>query len=296
MGFILRPVHGAGKRFGQLLAAARHRRIFTQWVLVATLVATALQARAHEEEKVPLTAITVEQRVNAQLPLDLIFVEESGRRVKLGEFFNSRPVLLAFVYYECPQVCPLVLDGLVRSLRVLNLSEQQYEVVIVSIDPAETHTIAASKKKHYLTRLTRPDAAPRWHFLTGEAASIAALARSVGYRYSKEPSVGKSQYIHPALSLVVTPGGRISRYFYGFDYAPKDLRFAMVEASDKRIGSPLDQLLLLCYQYDPAKGKYTLAILSILRLSGVATVLSMGAFLTIMLRRERAKRAPRGPA
>ena len=257
------------------------------------MVALASFARAHDEQNLAVTEITIEQRLNAQLPLDLEFFDESGRKTRLGEYFNSRPVLLAFVYYECPQVCPLVLDGLVRSLRVLGLAEQQYEVIVVSIDPGETHTIAAKKKQQYLTRLARPDATPHWHFLTGEAAAIRRLTAEAGFRYSKEPSADKTQYIHPAASLVLTPGGRISRYLYGFDYAPNDLRFALIEASDNRIGSPLDHLLLLCYQYDPAKGKYTLAILNVLRISGVATVSALAAFLIGMLRRERAKPAPR---
>jgi protein SCO1/2 len=262
--------------------------------LILWIVALPSPAAAHDEQQLPLTEITIEQRLNAQLPLDLHFVDESGRKVLFGEFFNSRPVLLAFVYYDCPQVCPLVLDGLVRSLRVLNLAGQDYEVVIVSIDPGETHAIAAEKKRQYLTRLNRSDAAPRWHFLTGDAAAIRRLTAEAGFRYTKEPGENKNQYIHPAASLVLTPGGRISRYLYGFDYAPKDLRFALIEASDNRIGSPLDHLLLLCYQYDPAKGKYTLAILNVLRLSGIATVLSIGGLLTVLLRRERAKSPLRG--
>jgi protein SCO1/2 len=261
--------------------------------MMVTILASPFTAPAHEEPNLPVSEIAIEQRLNAQLPLDLELFDESGRKTKLGEYFNSRPVLLAFVYYECPQVCPLVLDGLVRSLRVLGLAEQQYEVIVVSIDPAETHTIAAKKKQQYLTRLARPDATPRWHFLTGEAAAIRRLTAEAGFRYSKEPSADKTQYIHPAASLVLTPGGRISRYLYGFDYAPNDLRFALIEASGNRIGSSLDHLLLLCYQYDPAKGKYTLAILNVLRISGVATVSALAAFLMVMLRRERAKPAPR---
>jgi protein SCO1 len=262
--------------------------------LLIWTIALALPAFAHDEQKLAVSEITIEQRLNAQLPLALEFTDESGRKAKLGEYFNSRPLLLAFVYYECPQVCPLVLDGLVRSLRVLSLSAQEYEVVILSIDPAETHAIAAKTKRQYLTRLARADAAPRWHFLTGDAAAIRQLTAAAGFRYSKEPSAGKTQYVHPAAALVLTPGGRISRYLYGFDYAPKDLRFALIQASDNRIGSTLDHLLLLCYQYDPAKGKYTLAVLNVLRISGIATVLSLGTLLAVLLRRERAKPTLRG--
>ncbi len=281
-------------RSGACRLAARLRAFESISLFVLMLFsAPAFQAQAHQET-LPLGEITIEQRLDAQLPAELEFVDERGARVKLGTFFNSRPVLLAFVYYECPQVCPLVLDGLVRSLRVLSLSNQQYEVVVVSIDPAETHALAAKKKQQYLTRLARAGAAPRWHFLTGDGAAIARLTRAAGFSYTREPGTGKTGYIHPAASLVLTADGRISRYLYGFDYAPKDLRFALIEASEKRIGSALDHLLLLCYRYDPAKGKYTLAVLNVLRLSGIATVLSMVAFLLVMLRRERAERAFRG--
>jgi protein SCO1 len=281
-------------RSGACRLASRLRAFESISLFVLTLFsAPAFQAQAHQET-LPLGEITIEQRLDAQLPAELEFVDERGARLKLGTFFNSRPVLLAFVYYECPQVCPLVLDGLVRSLRVLSLSNQQYEVVIVSIDPAETHALAAKKKQQYLTRLAPAGAAPRWHFLTGDGAAIARLTRAAGFSYTRESGTGKNGYIHPAASLVLTADGRISRYLYGFDYAPKDLRFALIEASENRIGSALDHLLLLCYRYDPAKGKYTLAVLNVLRLSGIATVLSMVGFLLVMLRRERAERALRG--
>jgi protein SCO1/2 len=258
------------------------------------LLLPVIESAAHEPERLRSNEVTIEQRLDDQLPLDLGLVDESGREVALRRFFGIKPVLLAFVYYECPQLCPLVLDGLVRSLRVLSLSNQQYEVLVVSIDPQEPHTLAARKKQHYLARFSQNSSAAGWHFLTGPAPSIERLTHAAGLRYTKERRNEKNEYIHPAITLVLTPGGKISRYLYGFDLPPKDLRFALIEASENRIGSALDHLLLLCYQYDPAKGKYTLAVLNILRLSGIATVLSMGAFLTLMLRRERAKRPLRG--
>jgi protein SCO1/2 len=295
MGRLLQTlIEASEKSRGQFFPTLRLRFFLTCLIFLVTLFAPVQDARAHGEQQVPLTEITLEQRLSAQLPLELEFVDESGGKVVLGDFFNSRPVLLAFVYYECPQVCPLVLDGLVRSLRVLSLARQEYEVIVVSIDPGETPALAASKKQQYLTRLNRADAPPRWHFLTGEAPSIEALARAAGFRYAKEPSSAKTQYIHPAVTMVLTPGGRISHYLNGFDYAPKDLRFALIEASGNRIGSALDHLLLLCYQYDPARGKYTVAILNVLRFSGIATVLCIGVFLLVMLRRERARGPLRG--
>jgi protein SCO1/2 len=261
------------------------RRVTLAILLI--VIAFASSARAHDVANLSVSEITIEQRLDAQLPMELEFTDENSVRAPLRRFISSRPALLAFVYYECPQVCPLVLDGLVRSLRVLTLTQQEYEVVVVSIDPNETHVTAAQKKKEYLTRLTRLDAAPRWHFLTGDAAAIGKLTDAAGFRYRQEPNTETTQYVHPAASLVLTPGGKISRYLYGFDYPPKDLRLALIEASDNRIGSYFDQLLLLCYQYDPAKGKYTLAILNVLRFSGIATVLAMGGFIGAMLRREK---------
>jgi protein SCO1/2 len=252
------------------------------------------QSAAHEPQSPSPNEVAIEQRLNDQLPLDLGLVDEHGREVALQRFFGAKPVLLAFVYYECPQLCPLVLDGLVRSLRVLSLSNQQYAVLVVSIDPQESHALAARQKQQYLARFSRNSSAADWHFLTGPAPSIERLTRAAGLRYATERRDGKNEYAHPAVTLVLTPAGKISRYLYGFDLPPKDLRFALIEASENRIGSALDHLLLLCYRYDPAKGKYTLAVLNILRLSGVATVLSVAGFLMLMLRRERAKRPLRG--
>jgi protein SCO1/2 len=283
-------VHSRRKSAAHLVTKPGFGYLFAPLVLLVTLLAPVQRGLAHEGGNTPPSEITIEERLNAQLPLELEFFDESGGKVTLGNFFNSRPVLLAFVYYECAQVCPLVLDGLARSLRVLNLTDQQYEVVIVSIDPGETYQVAAAKKKEYSTRFGGPERAPRWHFLTGAAASVEQLTHAAGFGYVKEAGA-KAQYVHPAASLVVTPGGRISRYLYGFDYAPKDLRFALIEASGNRIGSTLDRLLLLCYQYDPAKGKYTLAVLNILRVLAGATIVAMAAFLITMMRRERARAA-----
>jgi protein SCO1/2 len=230
----------------------------------------------------------LEQKLDAQIPLDLVFRDETGGSVALQAYFDGRPVLLALVYYECPQLCPLVLDGLVRSLRPLSLrAGSEYRVVAVSIDPRETPALARAKKRAVIGQYARPDAAG-WHLLTGEQDSIQKLAQAVGFRYSAKASpVDKARFIHAAGVMVVTPRGRISRYFYGFDYAPRDLRLALIEASENRIGSPIDHLLLLCYEYDPSTAKYTLSILKALRISGTATVLALGGFLGFMFLRER---------
>jgi protein SCO1/2 len=252
--------------------------------IIIAIIAFVLRspALAHDEDrqKALLQSVTIEERLNHQLPLDLALRDETGSTVSLRGYFNGKPVLLAFVYYDCPQLCPLVLEGLGRSLRVLRLAGEDYQVVAVSIDPAETAALAARKK-------TAIHGAASWHFLTASVETIEALTQAAGFRYRPSQSAGKASFIHAANTLVLTPEGRISRYFSTIDFPPKELRFALIEASGNRIGSPLDHLLLLCYRYDPAQGRYTLAILNILRLSALITVAAVGGFIAMMLLRER---------
>jgi protein SCO1 len=266
--------------------------------LFFSMLAVAIPAFAHDEKRspgvpgtaVPANAVTIEQHLNAQVPLDLIFTDETGREVSLDRYFDGTPVLLALVYYDCPQLCPLVLDGLARSLRPLDLKPgDDYRVVAVSIDPGETSQLAASKKRALMARAL-PGAAAGWHFLTGDQRSIETLAQTAGFRYVENDQDKEDRYVHAVGTIALTPEGKISRYLYGFDYPPRDLRFALVEASGNRIGSAVDQLLLLCYKYDPALGKYTLSILNVLRFSATATVFVLGGFLVFMLRRERSNR------
>lgn len=230
----------------------------------------------------------IEQRLNAQVPLDLAFRDEHGEAVTLRRYFDGKPVLLALVYYNCDRVCPLVLEGLARSLRPLDFAAgKDYRVVAVSIDRSEGPQLAAEKKRAIAARQLRPGGENGWHLLTGAQQSIDALARATGFRYTtKETDKASERFIHAAATLVITPEGKIARYFYGFDYPPRDLRLSMVEASAHRIGSTIDQLLLLCYAYDPTQGKYTLSILNVLRVSGAATFLALGGFLVFSLRRE----------
>lgn len=262
------------------------------WIL--TLVSPAL---AHEEDQPPGFGGTdpigggagIEQRLDAQLPLHLPFTDERGQAVTLKRYFDGKPVLLALVYYTCDRVCPLVLEGLARSLRPLDfIAGEHYRVVAVSIDPGEGPELASEKKRLITTRHSPQAADSGWHLLTGEQHSIDALARAVGFRYAvKETDKPSDRYIHAAATSVVTPQGKISRYFLGFDYPPRELQFSLMEASGNRIGSVADQLLLLCYAYDPSQGKYTLSILNVLRISGSATALALGGFLVLMIRRER---------
>jgi protein SCO1/2 len=223
------------------------------------------------------------------VPLDLPFVDESGRDVKLGDYFGKRPVLLAMVYYECPMLCTQVLNGVTGALKTLNFDVgKEFDVVAVSINPKEGPGLAAQKKAAYLERYGRPQTAPGWHFLTGREENIKKLAAAVGFRYEFDESM--QQYAHGAGVEVLTPTGVIARYFYGIEYSPRDLRLGLIEAADEKIGSPIDTALLLCFHYDPTTGKYGPTALTLVRIGAVLTIAAFGAFLFVSLRRERTSR------
>jgi len=240
-----------------------------------------------------LRQVGIDQKLNAQIPLDLVFRDEQGRAVPLREYFGEKPVILALVYYECPMLCTLILNGVLRSLRALPLTVgKEFTVLTVSFDPREGPELAAAKKRAYVRSYGRPEAEGGWHFLTGEEAAIRRLTEAVGFRYAFDPETG--QFAHASGIMVLTPQGRIARYFYGIEYAPRDLRFGLIEAAQGRIGSPVDQLLLYCYHYDPKTGKYSLLVMNVLRLAGAATVLALGGFILVMLRRDRRKKGMLG--
>jgi len=223
-----------------------------------------------------LRNIGLDQKLDAQLPLSLVFRDDSGGEFPLSRYFGSRPVVLALVYYQCPMLCTQVLNGLVTSLRGMSLeSGRDFEVVTVSIDPTEMPALAAKKKSEYLRRYGKGTAG--WHFLTGAQTQIEQLAQTVGFRYAYDPKT--KQYAHASAIMVVTPSGRVSRYFYGIEYAPRDLRLGLIEASENKIGSPVDQVLLYCYHYDPNTGKYSAIVMNIVRLSGALTLLILVPFL-----------------
>jgi protein SCO1 len=238
-------------------------------------------------EQIPmLREVGIDQKLDSRLPLDLHFTDETGQDVTLGQYFSKKPVVLALVYYECPMLCTLVINGLVGSLEGMNLiAGREYDVVVASIDPGETPAMAAERKQLFLKRYSRPAQASGIHFLTGREASIQALANAVGFRYAYDPAI--DQYAHPAAITVLTPDARISRYLYGIEFSPRDLKLALVEATDGRIGTMIDQALLFCYHYDPETGKYGLVIMNMIRLAGVATVLLLGGSIFLSLRRER---------
>ena len=217
-----------------------------------------------------LRNVGLEQKLNQQAPLHLNFRDENGRELPLSAYFGQKPVILALVYYQCPMLCTQILNGLVISLRGMSLeSGRDFEVVSVSIDPTETPALAARKKAEYLRRYAKSPAG--WHFLTGAEPQIRQLADAVGFRYAYDPA--SKQYAHASAIMVLTPGGRLSKYFYGIEYAPRDLRLGLVEASEEKIGTPVDQLLLYCYHYDPHTGKYSAIVMNIVRLAGVLTLL-----------------------
>ncbi len=233
-----------------------------------------------------LESAEIEQKPGAELSLELEFTDEKGERVRLGDYLVDQPAVLAFVYYECPMLCTEVLNGLLRALRAMELEPgKDFQVVTVSIDPGETPALALEKKQQYLKRYGRSAAADGWHFLTGEEANIRRLADQAGFGYSYVPET--DLYTHAAAILVLTPSGRVSRYLFGVEYAPRDLRLGLVEASSNRIGGIVDQVLLYCYRYDPSSGRYTLVIMNVLRLAGGLTVLLLGGFVVLMLIRER---------
>ena len=268
----------------------KHHLLFVLLLPSLLLCWSASLAETHEVRPALLRNAGLEQHLYAQLPLALEFRDETGKAVQLREYFSAKPVILILDYYQCPRLCPLVLDGLLASLRMLVLTVgEQFDVLTVSIDPRDTPVVAAAKKAHYLGRYGRPGAAGGWHFLTGEAEAIQHLASAVGFQYTYDAA--QDQFAHAAEIVIATPQGILARYFYGINYAPRELRLGLLEAAANTIGSPVDQLLLFCYHYDPATGKYGLAIMNIIRLAGLITVLGLGLFMGVMFRRDRRQRA-----
>ncbi|MFN7945383.1 MAG: cytochrome c oxidase subunit II [Blastocatellia bacterium] len=238
-------------------------------------------AQAQNERPQLLKQVGIDQRLNAQVPLDLVFRDEEGRTVRLGDYFNGKPVVLSLAYYKCPMLCTQVLNGLTGSLKTLAFDiGNQYNVITVSFNPRDSSNLAAAKKEAYLLRYNRPGAERGWHFLTGDEPSIKALTDAVGFHYAYDEKL--DQYAHASGIMLLTPQGRIARYFYGIEYKPLDLRLGLIEAAQNKIGSPVDQLLLFCYHYDPASGKYGPVVMNILRLGGIITVLLIAGLILLL--------------
>jgi protein SCO1 len=259
-------------------------------VLLAGLLGATAHAAADEKPDI-LHNVGFDQRLGAQVPLDLAFRDETGSPVKLGDYLGDKPVLLVPAYYECPMLCTIVLNGVTSALRALPFDVgREFRVVTFSFNPHETSPLAAAKKATYIEDYRRPGAAAGWHFLIGDEPSIAALTQAIGFRYAWDEA--SKQYAHASGIVVLTPGGRISHYFFGVEFSPRDLRLALVEASGERIGSLVDQLLLFCFHYDPATGRYSRVALNAVRAGGVLTLAALVGFVVLMLRRDaiRARR------
>ena len=232
-----------------------------------------------------LRDVGLDQKLGNAIPLDLVFRDEHAHTVALGQFFRQKPVILTLVYYQCPMLCTEVLNGLLRSAKELPLEiGKDFTIVTVSIDPTERPILANVKHELYTGLYGRPGGQQGWHFLTGDEAQIKALAQAVGFRYAYDSASG--QFAHASGIMLLTPEGKLARYFYGISYPPRDLRLALVEASEEKIGSPIDQILLYCFHYDPATGKYGLVISRVIKAAGALTVLSLGLVIAILFRRE----------
>jgi protein SCO1 len=233
-----------------------------------------------------LDKVGIDQKIGQQLPLDAVFKDETGRDVKLGEYFGARPVVMALAYYECPMLCTQVINGMTGALKTLSFDAgKDFDVVVISINPHERPALAAEKKATYLKQYARPQTAAGWHFLTGDEPSIKRVADAIGFRYAYDDQIG--QYAHGTAIYVATAKGIVARYFLGVEFPPTHLRYALVEASNNKLGTLADQVLLFCYHYDPATGKYGVAILRAVRVGGVLTIAAILAFLFVSLRRER---------
>jgi protein SCO1 len=234
-----------------------------------------------------LKEVGIDQKLNQQLPVDAVFKDENGAEVKLGNYFGKRPIVLSLVYFDCPMLCTQVLNGMVSSFKTLSLKPgEDFDIVSISFDPRETPTLAAAKKKVYVDYLPESKRAGfrnGWHFLTGNEENIHRITEAVGFRYHFDTST--NQFAHASAIYVATPEGKLSHYFYGIEYAPRDVRLGLVEASQNKIGSAVDQLMLYCYHYDPATGKYGAVVMNMIRLGGVLTLIALGLMMLVMRKR-----------
>jgi len=270
---------GSIEKFGRLAAVA---------VLLIGSASAQLFTKPETKTVAPpgLTGVGIDQRLGEQVPLDLTFQDETGKNVKIGDYFKTgRPVLLSIVYYQCPMLCGEVLNGESAAMKVLKFTPgKEYEAVTVSIDPREKPELAAAKKQTYIKRLGRPEAAAGWHFLVGQQPQIDALANAVGWHYHYDPKT--DQFAHAAGIMLITPEGKLAQYYYGVEFSARDMQLGIIESSKNHIGSLADQVLLYCYHYDPRTGKYGAVITRIVRLAGAITIFVLSGFLIVLFRRE----------
>jgi protein SCO1/2 len=236
-----------------------------------------------------LSGVSITQRLNQPLPLNLSFTDDAGKQVELRDYFGKRPAILALVYYRCPMLCSEELDGLTSALEMVRfVPGKDFDIIVVSIDPTEGTDLAAAKKRTYLKRYGHPETANGWHFLTGTQPNIDALTQAVGFRYVKLTVPGSTiaQYAHASAIQIVTPEGKLAQYYMGVEYSPKDMLLGLDEASSNRIGSPVDNILTYCYHYDPQTNTHSLIVARVVQLGGLLTLLLLGGFMTIMFRRD----------
>lgn len=260
------------------------------WMLAFGLVPLAVWGQSSRQtpggQTELLKQVAFEQKLNSQIPLDLSFKDETGKSVQLRDYFTDKPVVLVPVYYECPMLCNLSMSELVKTLRTMRMEPgKEFRIVMFSFDPKEKPELAAEKKKAYLRRYGRPHTEAGWTFLTGDEPSIQRVTEAIGFRYALDPSI--QQYAHGAGIVVATPKGRLSRYLYGIEYSARDLKLGIVESSEGKIGDPVAQLLLTCFHYDPTSGRYTMNVLTTIRVAGLMTLAMIGGFLIVSFRRER---------
>ncbi len=254
---------------------------------VVTLMMLAVALGDSSQEQIAAHA-GLEQKLDAQVPLDTVFRDEHGNAVPLRSFFHGKPVILALAYYECPNLCTLVFNGVLQTAQDLKFDAgREYEIVIVSFDPRERPALAAAKKQIYIKRYERAGAANGWHFLTGDKNAIARLAQSVGYRFAYDETT--RQFAHPSTIIILTPGGKVARYFPGIEYPARDVRLALIEASQEHVGSLADKIFLLCFHYNPNTGKYGLLIGRVMQAAGIGTAVVLALYIGVMLRRERSQ-------
>jgi protein SCO1 len=250
------------------------------------IVICATSAFAQSQIPAPLKNVDIEQLLGAQVPLETPFKNEKGQEVRISDLLNDKPAILTLVYYECPMLCTQVLNGLVTSLRPIPFTPgQEFNIITISFDPGETAALASAKKEAYLKQYGKAEAEQGWHFLTGSQESITQLTSSVGFKYSYDEKI--DQYAHASVIMVLTPEGKIARYFYGIEYPSRDLRWALVDASSKKIGTIADKILLYCFHYDATLGKYSAQAVNLIRVGGVITVLALGGFILRMRRKDK---------
>jgi protein SCO1/2 len=266
---------------------------FSATLSIAALTLLASPIFAQQPGPPPiLREVSIAQRLNEPIPREIIFRDENGKIVHLGDYFGTKPIVLSLVYFDCPALCTEVLNGELRTMKAITLDlGKDFDAITVSFEPKDTPELAKAKRDVYAGQYGRPGARENWHFLTGDQPSIDALTQAAGFHYAYDSA--SRQYAHAAAILVLTPHGRIARYFYGVQYPGRDVRLGLVEASEGKIGTPTDHALLDCYQYDPATGKYGLIVMNVVRAGGVLTMLVLGIFMFVMFRRER--NHPSGP-